>query len=133
MKTKRNPSGVHAPFSTYAHQIELNSEGRLLALSGQIGADTDGNIVPGVARQIELAWHNVGVNLKAADMDYDDLVKVVVYLVADSIDTNERRQVFKRVFSSVTPCMTVLYVSALGDPSMKVELDVWASAEAYPS
>lgn len=62
-------------------------------------------------------------------MTYEDVVKLTIYLVHECIDTAERRRLFKDVFGAVTPCMTVLYVSALGDASMKVDLDVWASYE----
>lgn len=129
MKTKRNPETVHSPFSTYSHQIELVGESRLLALSGQIGVDSEGNLVDGVARQLKLAWKNVGENLLAANMGYEHVVKLTVYLVHECIDTADRRRLFNEVFNGVAPCMTVVYVSALGDPSMKVELDVWASSE----
>ena len=129
MKTKRNPDTIHPPFSTYSHQIELEHETRLLAISGQIGVDSNGDVASDVSEQVRLAWHNVGENLSAANMSYEDVVKLTVYLVHECIDTAERRRLFKEVFTLITPCMTVLYVSALGDPSMMVELDVWASSE----
>ncbi len=129
MKTPRNPGSIHAPFSTYSHQIELTNENRLLALSGQIGADPAGNIVEGVAAQLRQAWKNVGENLSAANMGYENVIKLTVYLVHNCIDTDTRRSLFTELFGSVSPCMTVLYVPALGDETMKVELDVWASSD----
>jgi len=98
-------------------------------MSGQIGVDSTGDIVEGVSNQLKLAWQNVGENLLAANMTYQDIIKLTIYLVQDSIDTNTRRHLFGELFGSCTLCMTVLYVVALGDPDMKVELDVWASAE----
>jgi len=62
-------------------------------------------------------------------LSYENIVKLTIYFVNDSIDTDDRRRLFKELFGSILPCMTVLYVSALGDSDMKVELDVWASAE----
>lgn len=129
MKIKRNPGAIHKPFSTYSHQIELDRETRLLAVSGQIGVDLKGNMVEGVAEQLKLAWQNVGENLLSANMSYDDVIKLTVYLLHGCIDTTDRRQLFEEVFGAIKPCMTVLYVSALGDSAMKVELDVWASSE----
>ncbi len=128
MKIKRNPAAIHAPLSTYSHQIELHAESRLLAISGQIGVDREGSMTAGFAMQLEQAWANVRENLIAANMTEDDIVKLTVYLVPDSVGTAERRKLFSELFSSIAPCMTVLYVAALGDPSMLVELDVWASA-----
>jgi len=129
VKTKRNPASIHTPFSTYSHQIELVNEKRLLAISGQIGVDAEGQTVAGVSAQLKLAWQNVGENLHAAGMTYDDVIKLTVYLVHGCIDTDDRRTLFVDVFGGYSPCMTMLYVSALGDPDMQVELDVWASAE----
>jgi len=129
VKIKRNPDTVHSPFSTYSHQIEILNESRLLALSGQIGVDTSGNLAAGVSNQLKLAWRNVGENLLAANMTYENILKMTIYFVQDSIETNDRRRLFTDLFGAICPCMTVLYVSALGDPEMKVELEVWASAE----
>lgn len=129
MKKNRNPDTIHSPFSTYSHQIEIINENRLLALSGQIGVDRSGKLAEGVSDQLKLAWHNVGENLLVANMTYENIVKLTIYFVNDSIDTDDRRRLFKELFGSILPCMTVLYVSALGDSDMKVELDVWASAE----
>ena len=98
-------------------------------LSGQIGVDTSGTLAEGVSDQLKLAWHNVGENLLAANMSYENIVKLTIYFVQDSIQTNDRRQLFKELFGSINSCMTVLYVSGLGGVDMKVELDVWASAE----
>jgi len=129
VKKKRNPDSIHSPFSTYSHQIEICNENRLLVLSGQIGVDPSGNMADGVSDQLKLAWHNVGENLLAANMSYENIVKLTIYLVHDSIKTDDRRRLFKDLFGSINSCMTVLYVSGLGDADMKVELDVWASAE----
>lgn len=127
MKIKRNPATIHAPFSTYSHQVELHGESRLLAISGQIGADREGSMATGFTMQLKQAWENVCENLIAANMTEDDIVKLTIYLVPESIGATERRELFSTLFSSITPCMTVLYVAALGDPEMLVELDVWAS------
>lgn len=128
MKIKRNPTTVHTPFSAYSHQIELIKESRLLAMSGQIGVDANGVLAEGVAEQTRRAWQNVELNLLAASMTLGDVVKVTIYLVHECIDTGERRRLFEDVFGAYLPCMSVVYVPALGDQAMKVELDVWASS-----
>jgi len=51
-------------------------------------------------------------------MTYDDIVEITVYLVDGCIETDSRRTLFAKAFDSVSPCMTMLYVSALGDPDM---------------
>ena len=98
-------------------------------MSGQVGADSKGVIAGSVTEQLKLAWHNVEENLLAANMTLENIIKLTVYLQHESINTNERRILFLSIFGEINPCMTVLYVPGFGDPDMKVELDVWASAE----
>lgn len=51
-------------------------------------------------------------------MGYENVVKLTIYFVHRSIDTSARRCFFAELFGSIEPCMTVLYVSGLGDSSM---------------
>jgi len=126
MKTARNPKSTHAPLASYAHQIELSCDEKLLVLSGQVGVRQDGTSPDSTIEQLNLAWYNVGENLKEAGMSYKDIVKLTIYMV-DQIDPTERRSAFASLLDEVRPCMTLLYVSALGTDRLKVEIDVLAS------
>lgn len=125
MKTYRNPENIHAPLAAYTHQIEVSAQSRWLVLSGQVGKDLKGNIPEDSILQIELALENIVENLKAADMEVKDLVKLVFYLVGDT-DNIRRRDAISKVLKGHMPCMTVLYVVGLASPSLKVEIDAWA-------
>ncbi len=125
----RNPAGVHAPVAAYSHQIEVSPGARWLVLSGQIGLRLDGVPPSDPVEQIELALDNVRRNLEAAGMGVGDLVKLTFYLVGD-IEADRRRQVLTAFFGAHRPCMTLLYVSALASPALKVEIDAWAAREA---
>ena len=127
MKTFRNPDAIHAPLASYTHQIEIGSDERILMLSGQVGVRKDGSSPSESLEQLELAWKNIGENLKAAGMSYSDIIKITIYMT-EQIDPTERRTAFADLLDELRPCMTLLYVSALGTDTLKVEIDVMASA-----
>ncbi|MEJ2555189.1 MAG: RidA family protein [Anaerolineae bacterium] len=126
MKEYRNPPNVHAPMAAYTHQIEIRGPERLLILSGQIGRREDGTMPEDPVEQLEVAWENLHRNLRAANMDVEDLVKLTFYLVGE-MDAERRREVLASRLKGHKPCMTLLFVASLASPDYKVELDAWAS------
>ena len=126
MKKYRNPSDIHQPLAAYTHQVEISGPERLLVLSGQIGQRQDGTVPDDPIEQIEVALENLHRNLRAANMDTEDIVKITFYLVGE-IDGARRRQVIDAILTGHKPCMTLLYVAALASPKYKVEIDAWAS------
>lgn len=124
----RNPAGVHAPVAAYSHQIEVAAGARWLVLSGQVGMRPDGEVPVDPVEQVEVALDNIRRNLEATGMAVSDLVKLTIYLVGE-IDGDRRRQVFGAFLGAHRPCMTLLYVSALASPALRVEIDAWAARE----
>lgn len=129
MKKFRNPENVHNPLAAYTHQIEVSGQNRWLVLSGQIGKDENGVVPDDPIMQIEIAMDNIIRNLHAADMEVKDLVKIVFYMVGN-IDNLKRREAISKVLNDHNPCMTMLYVASLADPSLKVEIDAWACSDS---
>jgi enamine deaminase RidA (YjgF/YER057c/UK114 family) len=125
VKEFRNPQDVHQPLGSYSHQIEVSAE-RLLVISGQVGMSEDGTIPDDAFEQIDLAFENIFRNLRAADMDVKDIIKITYYLVGE-IDTVKRREVVLSKLQGHQPCSTLLYVAALASPAFRVEIDAWAS------
>jgi len=123
----RNPSTVHAPVASYSHQIEVPPSARWLVLSGQIGCYPDGKAPTDPVEQIQVALDNLRLNLEAADMSVNNLVKLTFYLVGE-IDPARRRAVVDTWLGLHRPCTTLLYVSALAAPHFRVEIDAWAAA-----
>jgi len=134
VKIERNPQEVHAPVAAYTHQIEVGPGGRWLVLSGQIGMRVDGSVPESPVEQIAVALENVRLNLSAAGMGVSDLVKVTAYLVGE-IDGAARRAAFAEFFGSYSPCMTLMYVSGLASPALRVEIDAmaWSDEQAGAS
>jgi 2-iminobutanoate/2-iminopropanoate deaminase len=127
VKEYRNPPNVHPPIAAYTHQIEIRRAERLLILSGQIGRKEDGTVPDDPIEQLEVAWENLHRNLRAANMDVDDIVKLTFYLVGE-MDVERRRDVIASRLKGHKPCMTLIFVASLASPVYKVELDAWASS-----
>ncbi len=128
MKKCRNPKNIHKPLAAYSHQIEVSSSERLLVMSGQIGMQKDGTVPVDPNEQLQIALENVTLNLEAAGMAVEDILKVTIY-VAGQMDMIERRKILAAYFENYHPCMTFLFVAALASPNLKVEIDVMASSE----
>ena len=125
MKEFRNPQDIHPPVGAYSHQIEVRNE-RMLVISGQVGMRQDGIIPEDPYEQIDLAFENIFRNLRAANMDVKDLIKITYYLVGE-FDTAKRCEIVLSKLQGHQPCSTLLYVAALASPQFRVEIDVWAS------
>ena len=126
MKEFRNPQDIHHPLGGYSHQIELTGNERMLVLSGQVGMRADGTIPEDPLEQIDIAMENIFRNLRAANMDVKDLIKITYYLVGE-IDTARRRELVASKLQGHKPCSTLLYVARLATPNILVEIDAWAS------
>jgi len=126
MKEFRNPPDVHKPLGSYSHQIEITGNERMLVLSGQVGMREDGTVPEDPLEQIDVALENIVRNLRAANMDVKDLVKITYYLVGE-IDTTKRRELTAAKLQGHQPCSTLLYVAALATPAYRVEIEAWAS------
>ena len=126
MKEFRNPQNVHQPLGGYSHQIEVTGNERMLVLSGQVGMREDGTVPEDPLEQIDVAMENIFRNLRAADMDVMDIIKLTYYLVGE-IDTIKRRELVASKLQGHKPCSTLLYVAALATPKIRVEIDAWAS------
>jgi 2-iminobutanoate/2-iminopropanoate deaminase len=128
MKRFLNPPDIHPPVAGYTHQIEVSDAERLLFFSGQIGMRPDGSLPEAPIEQLDMAFENLIRNLHAAGMEVDDLVKLTFYLVGD-MDPVKRKDIINARLQGHKPCMTLMFVAGLASPTIKVELDAWASKE----
>ncbi|NJC97765.1 MAG: RidA family protein, partial [Anaerolineae bacterium] len=122
MKEFRNPRDVHKPIGSYSHQIEITGNERMLILSGQVGMREDGTVPEDPLEQIDVALENILRNLRLADMDVEDIVKLTYYLVGE-VDTQKRRELVASRLQGHQPCSTLLYVAGLASPAFRVESD----------
>lgn len=114
------------PGLAYAQATEISAFKRLLFISGQVPADADGNVPADYPSQYRLAWSNVEAQLRAADMTFDNLVKVTIFL-------SERRYVRESaglrpaVLGDRTPAITIV-ITGIYDQAWLLEIEAVAAA-----
>ena len=110
------------PFSHYCHGVRAGNQ---LWISGTVGLAADGNVPDDVVEQFEIAMGHLDGVLRAAGGEPHHVVKVQVFLtdIADRAKINPVRQ---RYFGEHRPASTLVEVSALVDPRMKVEIEAVA-------
>ena len=114
--------GQPEPVSHYCH---VTKAANLIWVSGSVGAAADGSVPESVVDQFEIAIANMDACLKAVGAGAEHVVKVTVYLtdVADRRKINPIRQ---RYFGAHRPASTLVEVSALVLPTLKVEIEAQA-------
>lgn len=78
--TPINAPDAPQPVGGYAQAMEVTGASRILYVSGQIPAATDGSVPESFEEQARLCWANVIAQLRAAGMTLDNLVKVTIFL-----------------------------------------------------
>jgi enamine deaminase RidA (YjgF/YER057c/UK114 family) len=114
------------PQGAYAHAVEISGFRRLLFISGQVPEDADGKVPGDYPSQYRLAWANVEARLKAADMTFDNLVKVTIFL-------SERRYVQESaglryaVLGERSPAITIV-ITGIYHEAWLLEIEAIAAA-----
>jgi len=113
----------------YSHVVTVTGPGKLIYVAGQLGRDSDGNIVAGGMRaQMEQTFQNLDKCLKAAGATWADVVKTNTF-VTDYAAFSECRDVRMRYFSIATPTSTTSQISGLAQPGAMVEIEMVAVIE----
>jgi len=115
--------GLAPPISHYCDAVRF---GDLLFISGVPPTDAAGRVVSeDVAAQARQVFLNMKLVLDAAGAGFADILKVTVYL----LDVNDRRRinpVRQEFFGAARPASTLIGVSELAIPGMKVEIEAVA-------
>jgi 2-iminobutanoate/2-iminopropanoate deaminase len=124
MRQEYRVPGLPEPISHYTDAVRF---GDLLFVSGLAPLDEQGKLIGGddAAAQTRQVLLNLEKILKAAGARMADVLKVTVYLtdIADRARINPVRQEF---FGAARPASTLIEVSALAIPGMKVEIEAVA-------
>ena len=122
-----NPPNVAAPIRGYYSNCVRVESGPLLFVAGQVGMDPQGRIVSErAAEQAEQALTNIETILAANGATMADVVKVVVY-VTDIKYLDEITPARLKAFPTDGPSSTIVAVSALAFPQLKVEIEAVAA------
>jgi 2-iminobutanoate/2-iminopropanoate deaminase len=126
--TSLNPADiVNLGVPNYCHGMLVQDAGRWLHLSGQVGVDPDGTASPIFDAQCRRAFQNIEACLRDANMRFDDVIMLRIYLT-DRSDLAMLRQIRSEYFGDRQLSSTLVFVSGLVDPAWKVELEIVAAA-----
>ena len=110
MKTPVFPPNAAKPIAPYTPAILANGT---LYLSGQIALDEAGELHTGdIATETKQVMENLGKLLKAADMGYEDLVKITI-LLSDMSLYAAVNEVYGSYFGEVPPAREAYAVKGL--------------------
>lgn len=114
--------GIMVPVSHYCHVVRA---GPHVWVSGIVGMDGEGHVPEDVVAQFDLAIDVMDQCLKAAGAGPEHVVKVHVFMtdIAERPAINPRRIAY---FGEHRPASTLVEVSALVDPRLKVEIECQA-------
>ena len=120
--------GLAEPISHYTDAVRA---GTVLFISGIVPVDGEGKLVGegDVAEQTRQIFRNMQLVLEAAGCGFDDVVKVVLYLV-NVDDRPVINPVRKEFFGNARPASTLVEVSALAVPGALLEIEAVAAIPA---
>lgn len=124
MLRKFNPPTATQP-PTFSHGVEVSGFQKILFVSGQVGAGSDGVAVEGIEAQTRLAYKNIIAVLAEAGMTISDVAKFTVFLTDESL-APIFRQVRMEFLPSPPPASTFVVVKALATPGVLVEIEAIA-------
>ncbi len=111
-----------APVSHYCHAVRA---GDFVWLSGMVGMTKDGEIPEDVVEQFRICMASIDHCLREAGGRPDQVVKVQVFMT----DIDERPKINpirQEYFGEHRPASTLVEVSKLIDPRLKVEIEAVA-------
>jgi enamine deaminase RidA (YjgF/YER057c/UK114 family) len=116
-----NAADAPPPAGQYTQAIEVTGASRTLYLSGQVGIASDGSVPEDAEAQCALSWRNLQVQLRAAGMEIENLVKITT-IVRNPSDIPAVRSGRAAVLGAHKPASTLI-VGGLSNPAWKVEVE----------
>ena len=110
------------PVSHYCHAVRANDR---IWISGMVGIRNDGSVPENVEEQFQVAIDCLDSALRAAGGRAEHVVKVQVFLT----DVNDRAKINpirENYFGTHRPASTLVEVSGLISPELKVEIEAEA-------
>lgn len=110
-KTAITSPELSPPVGPFSQAVKVDG---FIYLSGQVGQDpATGKVVAGgIEAETERVFQNLAAVLKAADRDFDDVVRAGVYLT-DIGDFAAMNAIYARYFSQPYPARTTIGTAAL--------------------
>ena len=126
MRRPLTPAAIRPPFARYSHAVEVSAGARLVFVSGQLGANPDDTVPPGVEEQAERCFANVAAILAEAGLGLADIVRIDAYVTARE-HMKGYMAVRDRVVADPPPASTLMIVGGFTRPEFLVEVEVVAA------
>jgi 2-iminobutanoate/2-iminopropanoate deaminase len=123
-----NPPQLRTPPGPWSNAIEVKPGARYLFTCGLVGVRQDGTIEEGIEAQSARIFQNVQILLAEAGMTMADVVKINSFL----LDLSEQPAYARGrapYLGDARPAMTLLGVSQLARPELRVEVEVIAARQ----
>jgi 2-iminobutanoate/2-iminopropanoate deaminase len=117
---------LRTPPGPWSNAIEVLPNARYLYTCGLVGVRADGTMEEGIAAQAVRIFENIQILLQEARMDMSHIVKIVSYLV-DVAEQPEYARARNPYLGAARPAMTMLGVSELAHPTLRVEVEMIAA------
>ncbi|MEE2891204.1 MAG: RidA family protein [Pseudomonadota bacterium] len=120
---------IQDPSGTLYHQwhfAQAVRSGSLLLCSGQIGTAQDMSVPEDFIEEARLAWGAVGKVLKAAELDFSDIVEYTTYHVGLQATLPDFMTARDEALEAPWPAWTAIGVSELAVPGARLEIRVTA-------
>ena len=128
MLRRMNPKSIMTPVNNaYVHGILVPAGAEVLHISGQIGADPEGNVPTNPAQQAENAWSNVMAIVREAGMDASNIVKLTAYIVDESAFAPYAAARNRDIDEGSRVAATALFVPGLLKTECKIEIEAIAA------
>jgi enamine deaminase RidA (YjgF/YER057c/UK114 family) len=112
----------------FSQAVDLAGTEHVLLCSGQTGIGDDGAPpkTTDMGEQVRIAMENLGTVLHAANMDYSNIVKLTIF-TTDVDEYLGAAGAMPDVMASNLPAMTLIGVTRLAYPELKVEIEAIAA------
>ncbi|MGE7622982.1 RidA family protein [Viridibacillus sp. NPDC096237] len=124
--TRKNPTGIPNPVGNYTHITKIPRNAELYVTSGQIGIDQNGEFPENMNEQIRNTFNNIKAVLDSEELTANNIIKVNVWAI-EKIDWDYLYSKWEELFGNDYPAMTIGYISELGLPEIKIEIEIWAA------
>ena len=122
-----NPQDAPAPAGPYSNLAIVPAGYRLLVIAGQIGNLADGSIVDGLEAQYEQAISNIKAIVTSEGGDSTNIARITIFLTEKPSAGDMITAAMQRHFPPGPPAMSLIYVSELFSPDVKVEIEAIAA------
>ena len=123
-----NPTGLFSN-PAFSQVVATQGKGKTIYIGGQNGVNKNADLVgtEDIATQTEQALKNIEIALKACGADYENLVKLNIYIVQGQ-DLRKSFEASRKILANLSnqPVVTVLFVAGLVNPNYLIEIDATA-------